>query len=323
MEISWFIFAPFKWPWQKNYNYDQVMASTWIRCLQLIPFLSQMGISSRINSYSRKTAVAVFLRRWSDKDRKLAIKLRNRGVKIVADTPVNYFSNQSHNAFQGGVREAFLAFAEISNAIFCASRYTRDAGLALGYRTIALEDSINLAHFKYHQKPLENGRRPVFIWSGVSVKADALNRLAPLIKQKTLDVVVISDKRPMLDFDVRFIKWRYHSFPKDILQGDVGLLPRIVEDDYDKGHSFFKIGVFLAQQIPVICSPVPSYADVLTPHNSMVVEGLSMDKWEAALDDLIEGRKPIDFTNNPVNAYSTQQVAVKYSNVFENIIHDK
>jgi len=162
--------------------------------------------------------------------------------------------------------------------------------------------------------------KPVLIWSGVEVKSRMLNFLAPVIRKHSWEVIIISEKSPVLDFEYSYVKWSYKVFPETLLMGDIGIFPRKIEDEYDKGDSFFKIGVFLAQHIPVICTPVPSYNDILTDSNSICPDTLEVEAWEKSIVPMVDGTKDICFDDNPVERYSTLEVAKKYQLIFNQIV---
>lgn len=320
MKVSWFIPPVSKLPWQKCYNYDRVMASVWIRCLQLIPYLNKLGIESQINTWNRSTQVAVFLRRWDSGMQRLALKMKKNGVRVILDTPVNYFSSQNLKPFMGKAKQEFDGFKKLADAVFCPSSYIAVFGEKAGYKTFCLPDSIDLEHFIFKKEPIDSKKKPVLIWSGVQVKSRVLNFLAPAIKKKSWKVVIISEKPPVLDFEYSYVKWSYKTFPEALVKGDIGIFPRKIENEYDKGHSFFKIGVFLCQHIPVICTPIPSYSDILTESNSMCPSTLVLEEWENSILSMISGKNDICFENNPVDQYSTLEVAKKYKKIFNKMV---
>lgn len=318
-QVSWFVPKIKKMPWQKSYDYNKMPASTWIRCLQLIPYLDKLGIKSEINKFSIGTQIAVFLRRWNKEDQTTARNLKIKGVKIILDTPVNYFSKQNLPAFDGDVRNHFKSFAEIADIILCPSLYIEEFGRKEGYKTLCIEDSIDLNHFccrkNYAKNPI-----PVLIWSGVSVKAGDLNFLAEIINQHKCPVIIISDIKPDLDFNFEFIKWDYNSFPHDIIKGDIAVFPRLLDNEYDLGHSFFKIGVFLAQHIPVICTPLPSYKRILNESNSISMKTPDIESWEKAISSVCSGEKIFNFERNPITDFSTEKIAGKYKQIFSDLL---
>jgi hypothetical protein len=279
-----------------------------------------LGIKSKINEWNNKTQITVFLRRWDKQDQAIATQLKRKHVKIIIDTPVNYFSSQSLPAFEGKIRDHFMSFAELADAIFCPSSYIEQHGRKLGYSVFCFEDSVDAKHFRYRRETHIRNDKPVLIWSGVSVKAESLNFLATSITRNNWPIIIISDKRPRLDFGFTFIKWRYKSFPRNILKGDIGIFPRLVDNEYDMGHSFFKIGVFLAQGVPVLCSPVVSYKQVINESNGMVVNELDALRWERDIKRAMLKLNVFDFKENPVIQYSSEKMALRYQEKFSEIL---
>jgi len=319
MQISWFIPKIRKYLWEKTYNYNKALASSWIRCLQLMPYMRNLGVKSLINKYDSNTQVAVFLRRWSRKDLAMAKILKRKGVRIILDTPVNYFSNQDLPTFNKDYQRDFQRFANFADKIFCPSPFIQNFGQKLGFNISLIEDSIDLKHF-CHRKVTINRGNPTLIWSGVSVKARDLNLLTSTIEKNKWKMIIISNKRPNLGFSFEFIKWDYYSFPQSILKGDIAVFPRRTDNEYDLGHSFFKIGVFLAQQIPVICSPVPSYKQIINSSNAISLPSLNPLSWEEKIKSIISREKVFDFNLNPVFDFSSEKIAIKYHKIITNLL---
>lgn len=318
MNVSWMVPRMRKWPWQKCYNYNRAIASVWIRCLQLIPFLEKSNIKSQINKWNGHTDIAVFLRRWDNEALKVAVRLKKKGVKIVLDTPVNYFSNQKLPQFSGSVIEQFRKFADVADCIFCSSQFIAEFGNNLGYNTVCLEDSINHVHFLNRRKKL-NTEPLNLIWSGVSVKAGELNFLKKTIRENGWKLIIISDKKPDLEIPYHFVKWNYSTFPQEIVKGDVAVFPRRVDNDYDRGHSFFKIGVFLAEHVPVVCSPVPSYQRVMSKNTGCFVNTLSKADWGRAIVSISNNYSEVNFLDNPISEFSTKKMSSRYKAVFSEL----
>ena len=213
----------------------------------------------------------------------------------------------------------FWRFVDIADCIICSSSFIAKFGRELGCNTNCLEDSINYDHFTYRRQ--ENSKTPVkLVWSGVSVKAEVLNFLADTINANDWDFIVLSDKKPALDFPYQFIQWKYNNFPKDIVKGNVAVFPRKVDNEYDKGHSFFKIGVFLAEHVPVVCSPVPSYKQVIRSNNGCFVKTLNCEDWHNAITDVSQKNDEINFYDNPICDFSTLKLASRYEAFFQSLI---
>lgn len=302
----------------RRYNYDKAPASVWIRCLQLLPYLRALGVNCEVNDRPKKPDVAVYLRRWSASDLQEARRLRQQGVKIVLDTPVDYFTGETAFAYRGAVRDDFQRFLEVCHAVTCASPTVAAVARDAGHFALCLEDSVDPQHFRFRKQRRTPG--DTLMWAGVAVKADCLNFLAEPIRRNGWNFVVSAESRPNLDFPFEFRRWRYRDFPEDILAADVGVFPRDVSSDYDRGHSFFKIGVFLAQHVPVAYSPVPSYAQVATPGNALRLDSLDPEAWERAIAEILAGNAAADFSSNPVEDFTTPRLAERCKRFFAGLI---
>ncbi len=249
-------------------NPDKHLASVWIRSLQMVPYLEEMGFNCTLNRLFPNPAIAIFLRRYSNEDVKLASKLKSKGTKIVLEVIVNYFEVYSSNEQGYGVCNKeqhynFMKLVELADEIWCASPFLKYIADKYHPNVVFVSDSIDHKHFsqrkhyKVISKPLRIG------WSGVSVKAHTLNMFEPWISNDAVSLCVISEKPPKLEVPYEFIKWSYKRFPMDIVNCDLCVAPRKFDNNYDRGHSLFKIGVFMTEGIPALASPVPSYELIL------------------------------------------------------------
>lgn len=321
MKVAWFtppISKPF---WRGGYNYDKMSASVWIRCLQLLPELERKGVDVELNRDCPDVQAAVFLRDWSPARLAAAKRLKAKGARIVVDTPVNYFSEQDLPEFAGGVRDDFRRMLELADMVVCPSEFIAGRGRMEGSPTACVEDAVDAGHFKFRRSSASSNS-PTLVWCGVAVKAAPLNALASPIRRNGWKVIVISERRPDLDFPFEYRKWSYGKFPQDIVSGDIGIFPRTADNDYDRGHSFFKIGVFLAEHVPVVASSVPSYVAVATSSNSVLLEGIDPDEWESAIRRMAGGGFVPDFSVNPVDGYGVGEIAGKYASIFQRLLEE-
>jgi len=272
--IAWFIPEP-RWmnlrrifgqtAWEPNV----ALGSVWIRSYQLAPYLREKEYQTTFNNLDPPPDVAIFLRRYNAEDVELAKSLKGSGVKIILDVVVNYFQERLNTiqGYGGSSKEQvnnFLGLADIADQVWTGSPFLREIAAEFNPNTYFISDSIDPVHFHCRAKlEIRNNQPLVLGWSGVSVKANALETLAPilipLISNQQVRISIISDKPPKLSFNYDFTYWRYSTFPMEIIKCDLCIAPRIVNDDYDRGHSLFKIGVFMSMGIPALAGPIPSY----------------------------------------------------------------
>jgi hypothetical protein len=187
-------------------------------------------------------------------------------------------------------------------------------------RVVYLPDSVDRSHFRntktYPERP---GAPPTAIWCGVAVKAPDLEPVVPLLRARGIPLVVVAERKPRLSGSFEFVRWRHATAPRDLMRGDVCVAPRGLDTPYNLGHSFFKIGIFLAQGVPALASPVPSYAEVLRDEQTgLVCE--SSKQWEAGLDRLLEDPRLLARWSpaavEALRPYWTESVAAEYRRLF-------
>jgi len=280
--VAWFLPV-------RHRNWDRMPASCWIRCLQLLPYLERLGVRSVINDPRPRADVAVFVRRQDADAHGLAVAARARGTRVVFDLCVNYLDDTGWMPGGYGVTARHVAecraMVEAADAVTAASEFIARRARQAHPRVEYIPDSVDRAHFRHTRTPRPGG--PVTaIWCGYSVKAVELEPVLARLDKRGIGLVIVSDARPALSVPFTFVRWRHASAPTDLLRGDFAIAPRDLDHPYNHGHSFFRIGVFLAQGVPVLAGPVPSYAEVLTSDVDGLVCATDAD-WEAALDRIV------------------------------------
>lgn len=318
-------------------DYNRMPASVWIRCLQLFPYLEELGVNSTFNDPVSSAPIAVFVRTQDEEAYRTAKRLKAEGKRIVFDLCVNYFeeSEVEHIGVPVSDRhvEECLRMASVADVITCASENIARRASQHHPRVEYLPDSIDRRHFKL-VKSEEDFRRPKLraIWCGQSLKSLELEPVLPLLKKRNIGLVVISNSKPKLrimgglwrrKFSCHFIPWRYETFPDDILKGEICITYREIDTAYNQGHSFFKIGVFMAQGIPAIASPVPSYRELLDNRFCGKICH-TMEQWEQALDEILDERNLLAKWSKRsrlvMEDYSTEHLAGRYLGLFKGLV---
>lgn len=330
LRISWFVPV-------KHRDYDRMSASVWIRCLQLIPWLERHGIASSVNEPDAKADVAIIIRMQGVDAHSLALKQKRLGRKVVFDMVVNYFEEADVPGLGRQVTRRHvqdcLRMVDAADAVTCASAFIASRAAERHPRAVYLPDSVNPEHFRFVKSGEEFYRKRLrAIWSGYAVKAGELAPLLPLLRERDIDLTIISEKSPRLTepgflfkrrvaFD--YIPWRYETFPESIVRGELCLGSRALDTSYNLGHSIFKIGVFMAQGVPALASPVPSYAELLD-------DGIggqlcaTQDDWVAALDAVSRNRSLLQAWSEGARAkaspFATPVVAERYAKLFRALL---
>ncbi len=308
-------------------DYNSVSASVWIRGLQLIPYLQRLGIECQINQYSEKTGWALFVRTYDEQDYLNAVELKKKGVKILLDLCVNYvdafeLKGQTYGPTKA-MRDKILKMLEVADLTICASQFICDRIQNLGKRAVYIPDSVNFEHFSFKKDPQDFYKKKLNLaYSGVAVKSEYLfKNIYPQLDFSKFELTVIADRRPFWFKRYQFKKWNFNSFPTDILKSEICLAPREVNDPYNQGHSFFKVGVFMAQGVPAMASPVPSYFELA---QSGKFPGLLSDKDSVWMDQLklwFENRDELvrisQEAQDAMRPFSTQNIASQYAQVLK------
>jgi len=314
-------------------DYNRMSASVWIRCLQLIPYLEARGIQSTVNKPDAEADITIFVR-WQDEQAyELARRQKQKGQSIVLDLVVNYFDKASVPYVGKPVTlkhiDETLRMLSVADVVTCASAYIAQRAREFHWRVEYLPDSIDARHF-CHVKPVGDFYRPKLraIWSGVASKARELEPILPLLQRRGIKLIVISNKRPCLSrpgrfwkrrFRYRFVPWRYETFPGHILGGEICVVHRSVNNPYNRGHSLFKIGVFMAQGVPAIVSPIPSYQEVLKNGSSGHI-CYSIDEWQEILDKVLRDRDLLaqwsQQAQQTMEPYLTKRIIDRYEALF-------
>ncbi len=247
-----------------------------------------MGWQVRCNVLDPLPDVAIFLRRYRAEDVSLARRLKSLGVKIVVDVVVNYFDCRD-GTIEGVGRASreqvdnFRRLVDLADQVWAVSPFLQQIASQFHPKVYFVSDSVDPAHFD-HRLHTKKTIRPPFVlgWAGVASKAAALADLAPILKPlvnaRRVRVLVVSEKRPVLGFPFQFRRWWYSRFPRDIAVCDLCIAPRTVKNDYERGHSIFKIGVFMTMGVPALAGPVPAY-DLLLGDGSAGAICKSTEEW--------------------------------------------
>jgi len=309
-------------------DFDRMPASVWIRCLQLLPYLREAGVSCTVNKPRKAADIAVFVR-WQDSSAlQLARKLKERGQRIVLDLCVNYFDNTG--MFDGGYGtterhvEECLRMTEVADLVVCGSEFIRRRAENHHPRAVYLPESIDGRHFSF-TKEVPDFDKPALtaVWSGQPAKTAELAELYPLLAKRDIALLIISERKPPMPGPCGYLPWSYHTFPEAIVRGDFCLSPRVTDNSYDLGHSHFKIGVFMAEGVPALASPLPSYEEVIGKTGGGRI-CRTTEEWEAALDAVLADRTLLsrwsEAARSGMEEYGTDRISLRYRRFFEKLL---
>ena len=314
-------------------------ASVWIRALQLIPYLEKSKIKNYINNENIKADFAIFVRRQDELDYKLAIKLKKRKIKIILDLCVNYFIESDAPGIKKPVTDDHInnckKMTKVCDAVFCASNNIKGYAQRFNDNTYYLPDSVNQEHFKYKKNEIDFSRKRIrAIWSGTTNKSHELLEYMNVLEEFNISLRIIAEKRPKsfghpFSFSQNkafFSRWKYETFPKTMLNGEFVFAPRDLSEPYNRGHSFFKIGIFLFSGIPVIASPIPSYKEIIKGENCGKLCD-SKEDFRNIIKNFCKNREIlVNWSKSAslvMEKYTTLEISKKYIKTFKKILKQK
>jgi len=305
-------------------NPDRVPASVWIRAGQLFTYLRELGIRSVLNDRANAAPVVVFVRCQDAEAQELARECRRRGSRVVYDLCVNYydceddtFAGYGHSPHH---REECLRMTDLADVVFCASRTIADRAAEHHPWIEYLPDSFDRRHFNRRKQPHEfSTGRLTAGFSGTGKKVLEISPVLPVLADNGVELVVISDEQQDLGIEYKFLKWRYRRFPDDLLLADFCLSYRRTDSSYNRGHSSFKVGVFMTEGIPAVASPVPSYLELLGGGHGGAICSTD-DDWSDVIENIVANRDVLRHWSHQAREvtrpYATDVVAKRYRDVF-------
>lgn len=309
--------------------YNKVMASTRLRVYDIIKYLNQTNKFS-VELYKHwkedKYDVVIFQKYFNRKAYKLANRLRRKGIKIILDINVNYYEKSNTVFVHENQGKDIFSFTEVADGIITTTEYLQHI-IAKHFSTksvITIPENISGKFFK--QRKTHGKKEAVkLLYIGYSVKASEIllinDVLEGLGKKYKLQVYFICDKDPRIKFEnmsSKFIRYDQNKIHLQLMEGDIKVSPRNLEDPYNRGHSFTKIGYPMAVGIPVIASPIDSYK------NSPAILCTSKEEWRTNLERLIthdEYREELSIKGvEYCRSFLLQRIGKKYENYLSQII---
>lgn len=279
----------------------------------------------------KKTAdcdIAIFLRDFSTPIQDTIQYQRANGARIAIDLCVNPFdvTGVVRNGY-GMTRETSvdtLAAIKQSDGVLCASSLIANRATQFSSLVAHLPDSVDTKHYRFRKSMADVDAKPLrAVWAGVQSKAHHLQEIMSELDRQNISLEIISDKLPALSNSFHFTKWSYKSSPRSLLKGDIAISPRQVTNPYDLGHSHFKIAVFMAQGIPAIASPLPSYEELIGQTKGGII-ARTLSDWRTALSEIQQDRALLrrfgDAAYAGMQRFSTEVIAGQYIKFFDALL---
>lgn len=258
----------------RSHNFDRVLASQWIRCLQVQSPLSHLGIQATVNARPSRQSVTVFLRRYDYSAVRAAQRLKSNGGTLVLDLvsdPFDLLGSRSHPK-RGAQKQVDQTrkMLDIVDEVWCSSATLQHHLANFHPSAHYIPDGVNQTHFSKTGVPGSSSAKFV-VWSGTVSKAQELISLAPILNELGLGLRMITDditrangllsRSGFQSFQV--LPWSYKTFPQLLSEALAFVAPRDLSHKSNLYPSNFKVAAPMAAGLPVVASAVPSYFEVL------------------------------------------------------------
>lgn len=252
--------------------YKRSMASTRLRVYDPILYSYNNSNKYLLEFYNPlwDYDILVFQKIFDEKALEIAKRAKARGTKIILDLNVNFFDEVSQ-IIGNDQRRQVKDFINFADYVITTSPHLKEKFAAYfpGDKIRIIEE--NIINYGVRKEIRESdishtGVNLTYVGYSPKVKDLLLIKkaLKKLSKKLPVTIYAFSEKDVDLDFEdpnIKFVCKRYNQFTifDDLCVGDIYIAPRDLNETYNLGHSFNKIGQPMSIGLPVIASPVPSY----------------------------------------------------------------
>lgn len=253
--------------------YHRAMASTRYRVYDpILQFVKDSDYLLEIHNSIHTYDILIFQKVFSEKARGLALKAQEKGTRVVLDLNVNYLDRTSTQV-DVSQRESVIKFLQIAGAVLTTTKYIADQILEQfpDKKVSIIGESIETyGKRKSRLRFSEDGVIRLCCVSHAHKVKDLLlikSALHDLADDNKVELLVLTNKDTELDFKHSNISIHFKKYNRvnqktiydDLMENDIFISPRDLNETYNLGHSFDRIGRPMSVGIPVIASPIASY----------------------------------------------------------------
>lgn len=298
---------------------------------------------NEIYNPNKRYNIVIFLKIISDRAVEEAKKIKTFGGKIIFDSNVNYYEIWGEYPVPGTKpkeeqQKQAIWMTLNADYVVADSRYIGNICLKINQNTVWIPDNVDVLNQYTGKKKHANKEKVTLIWSGFAKKAfhfelieDCLYSFADRIKilivtskesnENKLPEVVHRMKKK-LNCEIRM--WNAGRNPTDLLESDIIISPKILNNGYEMGHSEYKISLGMAQRLPAIASNQPSYIDAFDGKQAGFICKDEKD-WHSAFGILLnsdEKRQEMGDVarERVINKYSVEVISNQYLDVFNKLV---
>ncbi len=234
----------------------------------------------------------VFIKAMGKQENRLRSLASKRNITTIFDANVNYYTQQGTYYYEGmaPTESQTLNAEEMTRhcgAVIADSRYIEQCCRLLNPHVKWIPDNVNFDLVPHISHSTARSGKMNLLWSGQSNKLFEFLAIENTLRKYSqhIRLVLITNSLKALESWRPEIRMRFDRLLSDIehvvvpytniedllkfyaLQQGICIAPRFLNNDYNMGHTEWKIALPMACSRMAIASPVPSYQDVAAHTN--------------------------------------------------------
>jgi len=196
------------------------------------------------------------------------VRLFNCPVIYDFDDAIFHLHTTAANRYFGWLKfpGKTASICRLSSHVIVGNQYLAEYARQYNEHVTVIPSSVDTNAYDPKQKK-ELSARVVVGWTGSSTSQTYLENFAPLLRdllrRRDVELHVISDREPeMPGVPLRWHRWSPETEINDLACFDIGLMP-MPDDQWSQGKCSMKALLYMAMEIPTICSAVGMNREVI------------------------------------------------------------
>ena len=291
----------------------------------------ERGLRTELYRPGRRYDVVVFVKSMDAEAQAEAMRIQERGGRIVFDANVNYYEiwgdyelpNTQPTEEQ---RLEAIAMTRLADWVVADSSYLLGVVRKYTERASWIPDNVDTRLFRPPRRRDGNAFRVV--WSGMAAKARPLLDIREALAATGAELIVVSNEEPAElaqlreSVPVRFVDFSLGGYAQVLKEADVIVSPKRLVNGYELGHTEWKITLGMAAGLPAVASPQQSYIEAITDRGGGIV-ATGPGEWWMALDRLRDAELRAELGGRAretvLERYSTPVAARRYAELLASL----
>ena len=243
--------------------YNKALASTRMRCYDIIDFFEEKGISAELYKPFRKYDVVFFIKTATERAVRIARKLEKEGVYLILDSYSEFLDDPLKKDFSDRINIIeLLSLMDVVNVCSDVQVQTYSK----------YHDNVRFVGDSVHEKMFLNKKEHsekeviTLIYCGYGKKVSDTLVIAEVIKRLQKEfgcrMIFLSNEKPEIkEFEWDYMKYNQNIIGEQLCKGDIMIAPRPMTGIEKLPHSNTKIAYPMSLGLPVVASPISSYLD--------------------------------------------------------------